>query len=406
MNRLKSNFLWNTIGSSFYLLTQWLLMIIIVRIDGNYAAVGLLSQCMAIGSVALVIASYNIRQYQVSDVNNMFSQSDYVTHRVITSVITVFIILLSCFIIGYDTNSATAIILYTLFKITEAIADVYFGITQKHERMDYIGKSFVIKGALTFIAFTVLYYLYSNLIIAITGMFVLSLLVTALYDRSRAQLFSETTIKPSKKVYLKILKTCFSVFFYGLSIVVIPAIPRLYLEKLHGQEILGIYSSAATLAIIVQIGVLYLFTPLVTVFTKYHNEKNRRFFKLFFLVIFVTVILGIVVTIIAELTGEWVLDILFNQSIVPYSRIFTTATIGSMLLGLCWFLFMLLTVMRKTKTIFIGSIIGIFASVLATIVSIPLYGIDGVNYVLIFTYAVLSVYALVGIAANMRTDRT
>ena len=401
-NALKSNFIWNTFGNVFYLFTQWLLAIIIVRIDNAYATAGLLSLCMTIGNVGLVAACYNIRAYQVSDIDDRFSQSDYFTNRVINCIITVFSTVLFCAVVRYDFSTSSAVTAYALFKITEALADLYYGVAQKHDRMDYVGKSYILKGISTSFTFILFYYIFRNLLLAISVMFLVSLAITQLYDSKNARMFTKLAIAKNIRTYYKLLSVCFSPFVYGVCIAVIPAIPRLYLEQNQGKEMLGIYSSIAMPAVIVQTSIALLFAPLITFFSRYYKNKDMKFIKLFALVLFLVALLGVVSTLVISRIGKEILVFLYNQDIAEYTRVFTTAIVSSFLTGLVWFLFMILTVMRKMKTIFVGSLTGVLVIIISTVIGMPAYGIDGVNYILIIVYVQMSLLAFSAIAFSIK----
>ena len=112
--------------------------------------------------------------------------------------------------------------------------------------------------------------------------------------------------------------------------------------------------------------------------------------------------LGAISTLAVGWMGKAILVFLYNQDIAEYTRIFVTTIVSSFLNGLIWFLFMILTVMRKMKTIFLSSISGVLAVIIATAIGMPAYGIDGVNYVLIIAYSQMGLIAFAAIVFSLR----
>ena len=91
---LKSNFIWNTIGSFTYLFCQWLLTFLVIRLSSDLKDVGNLSLAITITNIFYGVACFNMRPYLVSDNINEYKVEDYTTFRLITIVFSV----IACFI--------------------------------------------------------------------------------------------------------------------------------------------------------------------------------------------------------------------------------------------------------------------------------------------------------------------
>ena len=371
-------------------------MILIVKIDNDFVNAGFLARCMVIGNVGAMIASYGVRGYQISDIKDKFSQSDYFTHRIINIIATVVIISLFCVFAGYGLAAIT-VVAYLFFKLTEVLTDLYHGIDQKNDRMDIIGKSGIIKGVAGLAAFLALYYLSRNLLAAVMAMFAVTMIATVIFDYKQAKQFGKIKFALNKNAYISLQKECFSPFVYSVCMSLIAALPRLYFENSHGVEMLGIYSSIATPAVIVQLAVSYLFMPLITLFTRYYNDKDRRFIRLFLAVSAIIAALCSVAVILSGFIGKPMLVFLFNPDVAEYSRIFITTVISSFLVGMIFFLFALLIVMRKMKTVFVCSITGVAAIIAASVAAINAYGIDGINYALIGAYLLMCIMGFISV---------
>ena len=81
---VKTNILFNTIGSLTYQGCLWLMTVLVVALSGNYSNAGTLAYAMALGNIFFTIAIYAMRTYQVSDVEGRYSQSNYLAFRIIT----------------------------------------------------------------------------------------------------------------------------------------------------------------------------------------------------------------------------------------------------------------------------------------------------------------------------------
>ena len=66
---LKSNMIWNSIGSLTYFGCQWLITILVVRMSDSFEAAGTLSLAMSIANIFTPFALFRMRAYQVSDLS-------------------------------------------------------------------------------------------------------------------------------------------------------------------------------------------------------------------------------------------------------------------------------------------------------------------------------------------------
>ena len=87
---LFSNLIWNTFGSVYYQGCLWLLTVLVVRFSFDFQNSGYLALAMSIGNIMFALGSYNMRTYQVADVHNRFSLSNYIGLRLFTDIVAFF----------------------------------------------------------------------------------------------------------------------------------------------------------------------------------------------------------------------------------------------------------------------------------------------------------------------------
>ncbi|MDO4287873.1 MAG: hypothetical protein Q4C55_01680, partial [Eubacterium sp.] len=255
------------------------------------------------------------------------------------------------------------------------------GIDQRLFRMDIIGKSFIIRAITTFLAFTAGVYFTKSLIVAIIAMAITAYLSIFLYDIPQSYKLDKFKVKLDRKAIWCLLVECFPLVIYLFLSTTIGTIPRYFLEKFWGNEILGIYASIATPAVIVQVAASYLFNPFVTVFAeKYYMGDFSGFIQLFKKCIVGITLLSIVCLIGAKIFGNWGLHLLFGESILEYSYLLIPVIVCTILTALIWFLCTLLTVMHAFKGLLISNILAVGICILLSLVLIPDFSMDGVNY--------------------------
>src|SRR5699024_7132965 len=148
---LRTNFSWNFIGSLVYSASQFLILVLLAKL-GNPAMVGLYSIGLAITAPIINLTNLQLRQIQATDTKNSdYIFNDYFGLRIVMGIVLMAITLAVILISGYNLEKYLIILLVGLTKMLDSYSEVIYGQLQQNERMDYIGKSRIIKGISTII---------------------------------------------------------------------------------------------------------------------------------------------------------------------------------------------------------------------------------------------------------------
>lgn len=389
---IQSSIIWNSIGSLTYLVTQWLINVLVVRLAGVDAA-GDLTLAMSVNNVFYSIAMQGIRNYQVSDVKNKYEDSIYVSSRMLSCGGSFIICIGYCLIIQYNSWQKTCIIVYCMFKISEALYDVYAGICQKAWRMDYIGKSWMIKGIITFCVFSVTLYISGNLVIAITAMAISSFCVLVVYDIPKAKSLANIRMNLKRKENFSLMRECAPLFCYLILSTIIPTIPRIFMERILGSYELGIYGSVASPTLIVQMGASYIFNPFLTLFAEKYNYGETDDFwhtlKKCFLAIgglSLAALLG------GRIFGKWGLQILYGAEVAEHVYLLLPLILCTILTAVVWFLCALMTVVRDFRGLIASNLFAVVLSGLCSPILLRSFDMQGASIALIFSLVIESIF--------------
>lgn len=398
---VKKNFIYNTIGTGFYMICQWLTTILVVRLSG-YADSGILSLAMSITSSFVCIALYGIRSYQVSDLTSKYKDGTYISSRIITSIASIAFCAIFVVANPYSQDEILCILFYMILKVSEALVDVLHGIDQKAWRLDIAGKSYIIRGILTLAAFSLILGFTSNLLLSIAGMAVCSFLVILLYDIPKTRKI--TSIKPNFSFHSmrKLLMECFPLLIFFFIAALLPMIPRYFLESYHGNVILGIYAAVATPTLIVQVAATFIFNPLITLFAEYHHSRNHRVFKRTFIKCILAIgTIAVAAFVVGAIWGDWGLNLLFGKDILPYTYLLLPIILCTVLTAFNWFLSTILTIVRDFKRLIIGNTTGLAICLVLSMLLIHPYQMNGVNITLICAMGSQSILLLIFVLYQM-----
>ena len=385
---IRKNMFWNVIGSVGFIGAQWMMTILLVHLAG-YTEAGYLSLGLSLTNIFTNIAYFCIRNYQVSDTAGKYSQDIYVTHRILATAVA--FILYGLFVLcnGYSFYVTAFLLLFMVYRLNEPLVDVFHGIDQRAWRLDVAGQSFLMRGILTLGIFILLEKLTGSLTITTFVMIVAVYSIILGFDIPRAHRCTPFRLRLERNSLFSLTKECFPLFIYAICLNAVVPIPRYFLERIAGSEVLGYYGSVAIPASVIQLLSSYIYTTFTTLFSEYvsRNEK-KKFMALFWKL--VAAILGLVLLAVAGciLLGEWVLVLVFTESIRDYAYLLLPTILCCGVIALIWFMGAVLTILRDRKGLLLGGIAGAAAAAVISWPCILKWGVDGVNISLFLSSAV------------------
>lgn len=385
---VQKSILWNSVGSLIYLVTQWMITILVVRLAGVGAA-GNLTLAMSVGNLMYSIALFGMRNFQVSDIAEEYKNGVYIASRIITCIGSVVMGVLYVFFMSYTAEQRWCIGIYCIFKASEALYDVYAGVSQKVWRMDYIGKSWVMKGICTFASFCSVLYFTNNIIFAILAMTIISFAVILVYDIPKNREIAEISILWKGKEIVSLLCKCTPLLIYSMLTTAIATVPRLILEKFCGGYALGIYGSVAAPTMIVQMGASYIYSPFITLFAERYHHKDKKGFWLAFRNCFLAIaVLSVCAMTGGKLLGHWGLMLLYGKEVAAYEALLLPLIGATILTAILWLFCGILTAVREFKGLIIGNIAAVFCSAVCSLVLIPKLEMQGATISLIIALCI------------------
>jgi O-antigen/teichoic acid export membrane protein len=391
----RQNFLWNTFGCLTYLGCQWLLTVIVVVASNDYTNSGIFAFVMATGVIYSSLGLFGVRPYQVSDLQEQFTSQNYIAFRLITNASSLVIFYVYTFLITSDSSIILASIIYLIFKFDESFSDVIYGIYQLNERMDFIGISQILRGFISLLAFTFPLYLTKDLNLAILCMFIGCFLVTLIYDLPHAKKFGEIKPKISISKTKSLFRACFFSMFSTMLIGLIATTVRQIYGITQGNYQLGIYAAIATPAVIIQVAVIYLYSPLLGKFATARDDGCAIYKRYFFKILGLILLAIIVMIVILSLLGIKVFPIIYGESITEDITILPWVLVATGCLGLLYYLMDNFIVLRKRPISLTTSGLGFLVSLITSFFFIQEAGMNGINLSIIAGCLTASIIGLV-----------
>ncbi|WP_165171900.1 lipopolysaccharide biosynthesis protein [Adlercreutzia sp. ZJ242] len=398
---IKRNMLWNSAGSLVYLMSQWVVTVLVARLSPTYDAAGVLALAMAVSNIFAHIALYKIRAYQVSDVNRAVSAHEYVAFRLIT--IGVAFAAVGAYALATCATAAYApVLLYLAFRAGEVFIDVLHGVDQQNFRMDFCGKSLMMRGILFLAAFAGVFGVTGDLTLAILAMIAVTYPVIVYDVRCAGKLDAlRPSITPARA--WKLARTCLPAVLGAVFYICVATVPRQYLGAWAGDAALGVYASVCTPAVAVQAGASYLYDPLLGVFAQKFADGDRRgFWGLLGKVTAGIAALFAACFVLFAFAGEPLLVLVFGPSIAAHVYLLYPALVCVVLTAYVSFLSDLLISVRDMRGNLVGNGAGFLVSLPCSVVLVQAFGGNGVSFAVSVAYAVASAIMLAFLARRLK----
>ena len=125
LNLSKKNAVWNMLGATANAFTSLVFVMIVTFVNGKSEA-GIFSYGFATALILFALANYITRPYQVTDISDRYSDSDYIYVRIFTCLISIICAAGFCIIQQYAVYKTAIIMLLCVYRAIEAFIETYY----------------------------------------------------------------------------------------------------------------------------------------------------------------------------------------------------------------------------------------------------------------------------------------
>jgi O-antigen/teichoic acid export membrane protein len=288
---LRFNISWIFFGNIFYAASQWGMVILLTKL-GSSEMVGQFTLGFAITAPVLMLTNLQLRQIQATDAQGNYQFSDYLTLRIVLSSCAVMACLLIAWGAGYRQTFLGAIALVAIAKAIESISDIFFGLFQQQERMDFMGRSLVLKGVLSLVLLCIGVMLSQSVLGGLVGLVMAWGLVLGGYDipnaltmlsapphRSDLSTPARFQLRWNGPTLLKLGRLALPLGAVMMLISLNSNVPNYFVEQQLGAAKLGIFAALSYLTIIGNIVINAVCEAISPRLAKYYASGNRLAFQ-------------------------------------------------------------------------------------------------------------------------------
>lgn len=344
------NTLWYPLGMMMFSASSIILLIFITRFFGSVDS-GIFAISWAVCQQMYSLGLFGTRNYQIADVENKFSFSQYYSSKFFSAIL----MLTGCIIYGLVLKLSWPKLLMsfllTFLMIGEVFADVFAGHLQKMDRNAQIGKSYFFRILLYDLLFIFICLLSNNIFLAIIFSTIVSFSWIWIVDYY--YIVKDENSKNKEKVHLTIsfknvLIECIPILLSAFLTNFIINIPKNAIELYSTNQLQAIYNILFTPTSIIALVSSIIFMPMYTKISQdWYKKRYKDFLKKITNVIIFICLFTVVVLIIAYFLGIPVLSFVYNVELAKYKCQFLLLVLSGGIVSISWLLVYLLTVFNR-----------------------------------------------------------
>ncbi|MFN9406835.1 MAG: lipopolysaccharide biosynthesis protein [Dolichospermum sp.] len=407
---LRRNFSWTFIGNLIYSGCQWGMLVVLAKL-GNPEMVGTFTLGLAVTAPVMMFSNLQLRDIQTTDAKNHYLFNDYLGLRLITTGLALPIILWITLATGYKGETAIVIILIGFAKGLESISDVFYGLLQKHEKMDRMAISVMMKGPLSLLMLSIGTYISGSIVWGVLGLVIAWACILLIWDipsyrwlinkfTSEGEIpdsLEGRTAKPRWQLGT-IRKLIWLSLPLGLVMMLISLnanIPRYFLEHSLGKKELGVFAALAYLIVAGNMVVSALGSAARPRLAKYYAGGNvSAYQKLLLQLVAIACLLGLSGILVAWVAGGQILTIVYQPEYAKYTDLLIWLMVTAGIGYVSSFLGEGMTAARYFRTQIPLFIVVTSTSAIASFWFIPKNGLKGAAIALMIAEIVRTIFTL------------
>lgn len=403
------DYVWNTIGTSIWGMALPVLSIIATQLVGTERA-GMFSMAFSTGMLLMYAANYGVRNYQVSDIDETHAFSSYQIQRWASTFMALVMGVLYCTIRDYQPYMATICAGVYLFKLIDAVADVYEGRLQQADKLYLAGISQTVRTAMVLVVFSVVLLITRNIAVASLGMGIAAVASLLFVTVPLALLETEKSRRWRFEEVVNLFRQCFPLFAALFLFNLIETVPKLIMEGSLAYENQIYFNALYFPSQGIQIIIGFIYKPqLVRLASIWANPRKRRRFDLIMLAV-MAVIVGVTVAVglIMAWIGIRVTSFMYGVDFEQFRFQCYLMVIAGGVIAAIDFLYAIITVLRRQDSVMHLYLIAFVAVTALSIILVNLVGLTGavISYLASMTLLlVLLIWEYYRIRLDIRRER-
>lgn len=376
-------YLWNTISSILNAGMSALLLLVVSHISGEKAA-GMFALAFSIAQLLVTIAYFEVRPYQVTDVQNKYSNSDYYTFKIITCILMLLFSGAYIYLGNYTGNKGILIALLCVFKLLDAFEDYYVALYQKNGRLDIGAKKSSIRVMISMLFFCLAMIIFRKIEYAVMMAIISSVIFILQWFVFEENKKWNVNIEFDVPHLFGIFSSCFPMFVGTYLMLYVGNAPKYAIDKYMEIQYQAYYGILYMPSFVINLFSGFVFKPMINDMAKYYSSDRKKYWKLVCKMMRILAIISLVVIVIGFFLGPEVLGWLYRMDLKKYRLELFLILMGGAIAALSVIIYYMIMIMRKQKWMIVSYIITAVSAYFLSPILVKNKGITGASVGFLF----------------------
>lgn len=367
-------------GSAAQAAYQWGMTVVLAKFCSP-AAVGTYSLALAIVTPILTFTSLQLRAAQATDAKNEYRVADYLGVRLLGTLVGFAVILGVLAIRRADLTALCVVFFVAMAKGCEGVSDIIYGVWQRHNLLNLMGISRVVRAVLTMTLVVALVYVTRSVFMATLGLLAAAALTLGGYDyRTLGRTLPQTLDlgpRPGFNKLLRLAALCLPLGTVTFLNSLLANTPRYFIEHKGGVTLLGFYTALSYVTFAGAIGVSAMAEAAMQHLSNYFVHDLPRYVRLTMKMVGMSALLFAGGVVIAALWGRPLLTLVYGKAYAQHQTAFVWLMAAGGLMYMIQSLGSAITAARQFKVQVVMSTLSLLTSLGGCALLVPRYGLVG-----------------------------
>lgn len=351
-HRTTRDYICNTLGTSAWGMVFPVLTIVVTQLAGVELA-GMFSLAFVTGSLLMILANYGVRTYQISDLNEAHSFSDYQLNRWLTCAAMLVVGWIYCAIRGYADEMFTISMGVYIYKMVDGLADVYEGRLQQKDKLYLAGISQAFRSVLVLVVFSVALFITRSVSVSCIAMAIAAGISFIVLTLPLAIWETPTSARASFDSVVALFKQCAPLFVALFLYSLIDNMPKFVMEGVLSYDNQLYYNVLYFPAMGILLTAQLIYKPMLVKMAAVwaDPEKRKRFDMIIVVIVAVIVGITVVMALIMGWIGITVMSFLYGVDFEQFRGLVFIMLAAGGVTACIDFLYQVVTVLRQQRTV-------------------------------------------------------
>ena len=390
---MRRTYFWTALSGGCFCASSFVLLVLIVRLLGEPGAYwgGVFSIALAISQQLITIGLFQMRPFQVSDVDEAYSFSEYLVSRTLTVGLMVAAGAVWIVAGGVGHDKAVALLLLLALRAAESFSDVFEGRYQQFGRLDIASKGMFFKTLLPMGLFSGVLWATRDMLAALAWMALLNWLLLIAMDGLLLPSFARLDLRGSLRKQRRLLMACLPLAINAFLFIYLNNLSRYAIDRFLDERRMTEYNALFMPSFLVILLSSFVLRPALTHLARLSKTGDARGFRRQIYVQLAWVAAFTAPTLLLVYAwGAPALSLLYGIDLTPHRNALCLLIAGGALIAVYYVFQSALIILRRQTACLIGILLAAAAGRSFTPYAVRTHGVVGGAASFLFSALILS----------------